>query len=48
VDYQFGKTLQRLIKHPRYHWLLLAESHLTCRLFGSMLGKIAALPSPTG
>jgi hypothetical protein len=52
VDYQFGKTLQRLIKHPRYHWLLLAESHLTRRLsrrlFGSMLGKIAALPSPTG
>ncbi|MGA7763118.1 MAG: hypothetical protein WCA59_15345 [Candidatus Binataceae bacterium] len=48
MDYQFGKTLQRLIKHPRYHWLLLAESHLTRRLFGSMLGKIAALPSPTG
>jgi hypothetical protein len=48
VDYQFGKTLQRLIKHPRYHWLLLAESHLTRPLFGSMLGKIAALPSPTG
>ena len=28
--------------------VLLAESHLTRRLFGAMLGKIAALPSPTG
>ena len=28
--------------------LLLAESHLTRRLFGGMLRKIAALPSPAG
>jgi hypothetical protein len=27
---------------------LLAESHLTPRLFGNMLQKIAALPSPAG
>ena len=28
------KTGGRLIKHARYYWLLLAESHLTRRLFG--------------
>ena len=32
------KTGGRLIKHARYYWLLLAESHLTRRLFASMLG----------
>ena len=42
------KTGGRLIKHARYYWLLLAESHLTRRLFGAMLGRIAALPLPTG
>ena len=42
------KTGGRLIKHARYHWLLLAESHLTRRLFAGMLGKIAALPVPAG
>ena len=42
------KTGGRLIQHARYYWLLLAESHLTQRLFGNMLQKIAALPSPTG
>ena len=42
------KTSGRLIKHARYYWLLLAESHLTRRLFGSMLRRIAALPSPAG
>ena len=42
------KTGVRLIKHARYYWLLLAESHLTRRLFVGMLRKIAALPSPTG
>src|ERR1035437_902575 len=31
------KTGGRLIKHARYSWLLLAESHLTRRLFASML-----------
>ena len=42
------KTGGRLIKHARYYWLLPAESHLTRRLFGSMLRRIAALPSPAG
>jgi len=38
----------RLLKHARYYGLLLAESHLTRRLFGAMLCGIAALPSPAG
>jgi Transposase DDE domain group 1 len=42
------KTGGRLVKHARYYWLLLAESHLTPRLFGGMLGKVAALPAPPG
>jgi hypothetical protein len=37
----------RLIKHARYYWPLLAESRLTRRLFGAMVGRIAALPVPT-
>jgi hypothetical protein len=41
------KTGGRLIKHARYYWLLLAESHLTRRLFGGMPGS-RALPSPAG
>src|SRR5712691_9286086 len=42
------KTGGRLVKHARYYWLLLAESHLTRRLFASMLGRIAGLPVPAG
>ena len=42
------KTGGRLIKHARYYWLLLAESHLTRRLFGSTLRRMEALPPPTG
>jgi hypothetical protein len=42
------KTGGRLAKHARYYWLLLAESHLTRRLFASMLGRIAELPLPSG
>jgi Transposase DDE domain group 1 len=42
------KTGGRLIKHARYYWLLLAEGHLTRRLFRGMLRKIAALPPPAG
>ncbi len=38
----------RLVKHARYYWLLLTESHLTRRLFGAMLGRIAALLFPAG
>jgi hypothetical protein len=42
------KTGGRLIKHARYYWLLLAESHLTWRLFGSILRRLEALPLPAG
>jgi hypothetical protein len=40
------KTGGRLLKDARYHWLLLAESHLTRRLFRSMLRRMEALPLP--
>src|ERR1700741_2236027 len=36
------KTGGRLVKHARYYWFLLAEGHLTRRLFGSMLRRIWA------
>ncbi|MEK7994283.1 MAG: transposase [Planctomycetota bacterium] len=42
------KTGGRLIKHARYYWLLLAEGHLTRRLFGAMVRRIEALPLPAG
>ena len=42
------KTGGRLVKHARYYWLLLAESHLTRRLFGSMVRRTEALPVPAG
>ena len=42
------KTGGRLVKHARYYWLLLAEGHLSRRLFASMLRLIAALPLPDG
>ena len=29
-------------------WLLLAEGHLNRKLFGQMLGRLAALPVPGG
>ncbi len=32
------------VKHSRYNRLLLAESHLTRRLFGVKAPRIAALP----
>jgi hypothetical protein len=38
------KTGGRLVKHARYYWLLLAEGHLSRRLFASMLRMIALLP----
>jgi hypothetical protein len=40
------KTGGRLVKHARYDWLLLAEGHLTRRVFGSMLRMMAGLPLP--
>jgi hypothetical protein len=42
------ETGGRLIKHARHFWLLLAEGHLTRRLFGAMVRRIAAVPVPTG
>jgi hypothetical protein len=42
------KTGGRLIKHARYFWLLLAEGHLTQRLFGAMVRRIWAVPLPAG
>jgi Transposase DDE domain group 1 len=40
------KTGGRLIKHARYYWLLLAESRLTRRLFGSMLRRMRRCHRP--
>jgi Transposase DDE domain group 1 len=37
------KTRWRLIRHARYFILQLAESHLTRRLFGQILGRIERL-----
>jgi hypothetical protein len=42
------KTGGRLIKHARYYWLLLAEGHLTSRVFAAILRRIWALPLPVG
>jgi hypothetical protein len=42
------KTGGRLVKHARYYWLLLAESHLTTGLFGGMVRRIGALAGPAG
>ena len=42
------KTGGRLVKHARYYWLLLAESHLTRRLFESMVRQIDRLALPSG
>lgn len=36
------KTGGRLVRHARYYWLILAESHLNRRLFGSMVQRIGA------
>ena len=42
------KTGGRLVKHARYYWLLLAEGHLTRRMFGAMLQRMAALTIRAG
>ena len=42
------KTGSRLVKHARYYWLLLAEGHLTRRVFGAIPHRISALPLPAG
>jgi hypothetical protein len=50
IDFQGSRVTSggRLIKRARYYWLLLAESHLTRRLFGAMVRRISALPLPVG
>src|SRR3974390_994936 len=48
VQQRLVKTGGRLVKHARYYWLLLAESHLTRKRFGGMLGRNALLTPPTG
>ena len=48
LQHRLVKTGGRLIRHARYHWLLLAEGHLNRRLFGSILQRIWALPVPDG
>jgi hypothetical protein len=42
------KTSGRLVTHARYCRLMLAGSHLTRRLFRSMVRRIEALPVPAG
>ena len=42
------KTGGRLVKHARYYWLLLAEGHLTRRLFGAIVRRLGMLPGPAG
>ena len=42
------KTGGKLVKHARYYWLLLAEGHLSRRLFVAMLRQIGALSLPAG
>lgn len=39
------KTGGWLVRHARYYWPLLAESHLTRRLFGARVRRIAPLPA---
>jgi hypothetical protein len=48
LQQRFVKTGGHLVKHARDYWLLLAESHLTRNLFGTMLRRIWALPVATG
>jgi len=52
LQQRWVKTGGRLIKHAWYYWLLLAEGHLTRRLFGAMLRRgpegAPALPAPAG
>jgi len=48
LEQRMVRTGGRFINHARYYWLLLAESHLTRRLFGSMLLRIAGLCLPVG
>jgi len=48
LQHRLVKTGGRLVKHARYYRLLLAEGHLTGRLFGAMVGRSAGLLVATG
>ena len=48
VQQRLVKTGGCVVKHARYYWLILAESHLTHRLFEAMLRRIWVLPIPAG
>lgn len=48
LQHRLVKTGARLVKHARYYWLMLAESYLTRRLFGSMVRHIDALSLASG
>ena len=48
LQHRLMKTGGRLVKHVRYCWLLLAEGHLSRRLFGEILDRIGALLLPSG
>jgi hypothetical protein len=48
IAYNLGNLWRRLVKHARYYWLLLAEGHLTRRVFAAILRRIWALPLPAG
>jgi hypothetical protein len=43
-----GKNGWPIGQARQYCWQPLAESHLTRRLFGAMVRRIAALPVPNG
>ncbi len=43
-----SRGARRCHRCARCEWLVLAEGHLTRRLFGGMLRGIVALPSPAG
>jgi hypothetical protein len=42
------KTGGQLVKHVRNYWILLTESYLPQRLFGSTLRRMEGLPVPCG
>jgi hypothetical protein len=46
LQQRLTKTGGRLVKHASFCWLSLAESHLTRRLFGSILRRMEGLPPP--
>jgi hypothetical protein len=48
LQQRLAKTGERLVKHARYYWLLLAEGRLTRHLFSTMLRPNWALAVPTG